>query len=793
MRVSKAFLNDYVDMSDISYEEFAEKMVFAGNEYESIQKLSDATNVVVGLVESCENHPDSKKLHICQVNTGGEIRQILCGAPNIEANRKVIVALPGAKLPGGIEIKKAKLAGMDSEGMICSLGELGIESKYQSEEDKKGIHFLDDTAVVGEDAIHYLGYDDQVINFELTADRGDLLSYLGMAYEAGALYEKEVTYPNCEIHPIHKSDFFHLEVKTDYCPLYLGTKVYDITIQESPKWMQERLIASGIRPINNVVDISNYVMLEYGQPLHFFDADKLDNCIVVRMAHEKETLTTLDGQERLLTEDDIVITDGQKPIALAGVMGGLETEITNATKNIFIESAVFEPYHIRATAKKILRSEASSRYEKGIDVNCSKQALLRACHLLEELAFGKPETDLYEYDVTDKKEIVIPITLSKINQVLGMQLTREQVESVWKRLHFSYHVEGEQFQVSAPTRRLDIKIPEDLIEEVGRMIGYRDLKGTLPQAQVKKGSYSKKAKWIKEIRNQLQALGFNQVLTYSLISEAESMDFIDQPFTKVVLQEPMSEDKKVMRNTLLTSLMKVWQYNLERGNKEIFIYEIGSAYRKEEEYIEETKVAGLVYGEWLEKTWNQPAIKVDFYVLKGIVETLLQYLGFQNRYQFTIDFLLKDLHPSKSCGILLDHELIGYMGQVHPSKEKKEVYVFEFSLDKLMEKKVRGIKNKEISKYPSVHKDLAFLVKKELPASSIIELLRKVGGRLLKDVTVFDVYEGSNIQSDEKSLAFSLTFQENTRTLTDAEVMTIFNHMITEVEDKLGAKLRDHV
>jgi len=793
MRLSKKFLSDYIDISDLNYSELADKMVFAGNEYESISKLCDVTNLVVGEVIECVDHPNSDHLHICQVNIGDEVKQIVCGAPNVRSNIKVIVAKIGAVLPGGFTIKEANLAGTKSEGMICSLEELGLESKYLKEEDKTGIHVLDNDAIVGEDALKHLEFDDEIIDFELTANRADLLSVLGMAYEVGAIYNRKITLPNieCEEKEEDINDTYSLNVQTSNCPIYLGKLVKNVKITESPKFIKARLMASGIRPINNVVDISNYVMLEYGQPLHFFDADKLGKNVVVRMANEEEKITTLDGVERDLKTTDIVIADDNNPVALAGVMGGLSTEVENDTVNIFIESAIFNSYNIRMTSKSILRSEASNRYEKGVDPSRTEQALKRACYLLQKYAGGEVTKGILTHDKVSKDSKKIEITLEKINSILGINLTKEEVANIFERLEFAYYDEEDKFTVMVPTRRIDINIKEDLIEEIGRIYGYEHIESSLPIISVKRGSRSYKANLSRIIRNQLSGLGLNQVVTYSLTSEEKSNLFVDKEYNKVYLLSPMSEDKKVMRTSIIPSLIDVYDYNISRNIKDINIFEIGSIYYKEEDYVEQSRIAGLLSGTYQVNTWQNNSFKVDFYLLKGIIENLLNYLGYNNRYQFTKEDILKDYHPGKSCTIKIDNEIVGYMGAVHPKISKKEIYVFEINLDKLITKKVRSIKYKEISKFPAVNKDLAFVVDKKVPSSEIYNILKRVGGRLLESIDVFDVYEGENVKENEKSIAYSLTFKNNERTLTDEEVTEIFNKMISEVENKIGAKLRN--
>jgi phenylalanyl-tRNA synthetase beta chain len=790
MRLSKSFLSDYIDLSDISFQDLADKMVLAGNEYESIEKMSNATGLVVGHVLECKKHPESSKLSICMVNYGEDTKQILCGASNVDENQKVIVAKVGAKLPGDIEIKAAKLAGMDSNGMICSLLELGTESKYLSDEDKNGIHVLPNDAVIGTDPLKYLGLDDEVIDFELTSNRADLMNILGMAYEVGAIYNKKVKLSELNIKE-EKDDInktHKLSVKTDNCSLYIAKLITGVEIKESPEFIKNRLIASGIRPINNVVDISNYVMLEYGQPLHFFDADKLGNTVSVRMARDNEEITTLDGAKRILKDTDIVITDGSKPVALAGVMGGLDTEVTNNTKNILIESAIFNPYNIRYTSKRVLRSEASNRFEKGIDPNRSILAIKRASQMLQQHANGIISKGELIFGSTLYEPKVINISLSKINEVLGMQLTSEEVTNIFNRLEFKCEVTNE-FKVTVPTRRLDITIKEDLIEEVGRIYSYNNVKGVLPVVSIKRGNYSKKAKLVRDIRRQMNSLGLNQVLTYSLISSNMLPKFVPELHQKITLIDPMSEDKKVMRQSLITSLLSVWEYNTSRNIKDVNIFEIGSTYYKNDTYQEDTTLSGLLYGNYLTNEWQGKKISADFYLVKGVIESLLKYLGLNNRYTFSKENIQKDYHPNKSAAILVDNQVVGYLGQVHPLISKKEIYVFELNLEILLQIKVRGIKFKEISKYPSVNKDLAFVMKKSTQSSDIANIIKKIGGRMLSNLDIFDLYIGENVKEDEKSIAFALTFADPTRTLNDEEVTNVINKIVSEVE-KTGAKLR---
>ena len=536
MKLSRNFVKDYIDLDEnLSIEEIADKMTNAGNEYDSAEKLINATNLVIGEIKKCENHPDSDHLHVCMVDIGTEILQIVCGAPNARVGIKVIVAKIGAELPGGVKIKKGNMRGVESCGMMCSIAELGLDHKFLKDEDINGIAELGNDALIGEDPIKYLGLNDEVIDFELTANRGDLLSILGMAYELGAIYNKKVK----DIDLSHKeigsdlNNSFSIDIQTeDNCKLFLSRKACNVTVKESPDFIKNRLIASGIRPINNVVDISNYVMLEIGQPLHFYDADRLGNKIIVRMAEKGEKLITLDNNERTLSENDIVIADSTKPIGLAGVMGGLTTEVEYDTKNVIIESAIFNSIKVRMTSNKILRSEASNRFEKGLDPNRTYMAIERACALLEKYADAEIQKGIVIYDNINKEDKKIEIEYKFINDVLGSEISSEEINSVFDKLGFKVVQKGEKAEVIVPTRRIDISIKEDLVEEVGRIYGVNNIKGKLPMSTIKKGSYDKTTR---EIRNKMISMGLNEVLSYILINDKEVHKFTIDEFEEVKL------------------------------------------------------------------------------------------------------------------------------------------------------------------------------------------------------------------------------------------------------------------
>ena len=788
MKLSKNFVKDYVDIDDVDIKTLAEDMTRVGNEYDSAEKLINATKLVVGEVVNSEMHPDSDHLHVCKVNVGNEVLQIVCGAPNVRKGLKVIVALDGAVLPGDFKIKKSMKRGVESNGMLCSMAELGLEAKFLKPEDKEGIHELPESAKVGEDPIKFIGMDDEVVDFELTANRGDLLSILGMAYELGAIYDKPVKKVDLthseQGEDLNKS--FKLEINTDNCKLFLAKKVEGVEIKESPDFIKNRLIASGIRPINNVVDISNYVMLELGQPLHFYDADKLNNMIEVRMAEEGEKLTTLDNIERVLTSNDIVISDGKEAIGLAGVMGGLDTEVTESTKNVIIEAAIFDNVKVRMTSNKILRSEASNRFEKGLDPNRTYMALERASKLLEEYASGKVVTGTVKYDVTDVKPKTIDITFKNITDVLGMEIPNDAILDVFRRLGFTYEVKDEKIYVTVPTRRLDISIKEDLIEEVGRIYGLDNIQGKLPTVPMRKGSVDLTTR---EIRNKMISLGLNETLSYVLVREDEADNFTTDAFEKVKLLDPITEERSTLRYSVLASLLKIYEYNKARNEKDVAIFEIGKGFYKKEEYGEDTKLAALMTGKYYLGIENKK--DVNFYVIKGVAEEILDYLGYANRYSFVMPKQIpSQMHPGQTAEISVNNDIVGIVGKLHPSVEKEDVYVLEINLDKLLSKKTGKMKFKEISKYPTIKKDLAVLVDKTISSEEIAKAIKKAAGSLLTNVEVFDVYEGKNIEESKRSIAYSLSFGKTDRTLTDEEVNDVMNKVIETLQNKIGAELR---
>ncbi len=786
--ISLEWVKDYIDISDQDLEELAVKITKAGINVEKVI-TNQIKKLVIGEVVECIPHPDSDHMHICQVNIGkSELQQIVCGAPNVRVGLKVITALPGAILPGDFEIKKSKLRGVESNGMLCALYEIGLEEKTD-ETYAKGIEELPSTAEVGMDAISYLNCLDTLYELDIHKHRNnDCYYHIGFAYEIGAILNRRVKLPDLSFKEVDDSieNHFKLTVATEKCPFYLAKMATNIEIKESPDFIKKRLLAAGMRPINNVVDISNYVMLEFGQPLHFFDKDCLGNEILVRDAKENEEVKTLDGKNRILTSSDIVITDGTNPVCIAGVMGGEFTEVTENTKNILIEAAIFDPVSIRYTASNLdLRSEASIRYGKGLSYEYTEKALQRACHLLEKYANAKILSKVVRHDIIDKTPKIVKFTPNDVNKMLGITISEDDMKIELERLEFPYEIKDQEFIVTIPSRRLDIDPNvNDIAEEIGRLYGYHNLISTIPKVSIRRGEYVGDVKYRKMLSKRLRSLGLNEVKTYTLVSKEMASIFKNKE--NASLPNPMSSDKSIVRTSLIPSLLNVYNYNKKRKITDIAIYEIAKTYDKN--YNETSLVSGLISGNYRSNGWKDP-LKYDFYLVKGIIENILDFMGLKNRYSFEISDEV-DLHPGVSANILLDRKKIGFIGRPHPNINKDEIYVFELSLNALI-LKIKPLKYKEAPKYPSITKDMAFIMDKNITAGEIINTIKKAGGRLLDSVTVFDVYTGENVAVDKKSLAFSLNFMDLNRTLTEEEVMVIFNNIIEKVLLNHNAELRD--
>lgn len=803
MFVSYKWLQEYVDLSGITASELADKITKSGIEVESVKVLNDGMKgVVVGHVLECEQHPNADKLNKCLVDIGaGEPVQIICGAKNVAKGQKVAVATVGAVLPGNFKIKKAKLRGEESNGMICSLKELGIEPNLVPKEYADGIFVFPEDTEVGTDALKQLNLDDTVLELGLTPNRADCLNMMGVAYEVAAILGRDVKLPKPIVEENAETIEDYISVKVEAKednPLYVARVVKNVKIAPSPLWMQTRLMAEGIRPHNNVVDITNYILLEYGQPLHAFDYNRLDSKeIVVRRAHEGEKIVTLDDTERTLTSDHLVITNGTIPVALAGVMGGANSEVQQDTTTVLIESAYFNGQTIRKASKDHgLRSEASARYEKGIDPTRTREAINRACELMAKYAGGEVVRGTVEVDSLTIEPVTVTITLDRINKVLGTAISKEEVATILTNLKFSFTVDHEQFIITIPTRRGDITIEEDIIEEVARLYGYDNLPTTLPVGTLAPGRLTLYQEKRRKVRRFLEGAGLYQTITYSLTSEDKVKKFILEDHKPVRLAMPMSEDRSLLRLSIIPHLLEVVNHNLARQIDDVALYEISSVFLANEEQelpTEKEHLAGALTGQYVLHSWQGEKKAVDFFVVKGILEGLFDLLGLSKH--ITYKAIQKDgLHPGRTAEISLDGEAIGFIGQVHPNVQKeldlKETYVFELALDKLLQAEVEEIKYEPIPRFPSMSRDIALVVDQNIPAGDIQNVIVSAGGSLLKEVHVFDLYEGENMEAGKKSVAFALKYLAPNATLTDEEVTKVHEKVLKAVEDKLGAKLR---
>ncbi|MFC5712724.1 phenylalanine--tRNA ligase subunit beta [Thalassorhabdus alkalitolerans] len=805
MLVSYRWLQDYIDLSDMTPSEVAEKLTRGGVEVDILHELNQGVeNVVIGSVTSCEQHPNADKLNLCQVKIGEEVSQIVCGAPNVAAGQKVAVAKPGAKLPGGVKIKRTKLRGESSEGMICSLQELGVEPKLVAKEFADGIFVFPQEVEEGADALEALSLNDTVLELDLTPNRADCLSMIGVAYEMAALLDRQVKLPDTTHHEDEEktSNFVSVEVENGEDNPYYGAKVIkDVTISPSPLWLQNRLVAAGIRPINNVVDITNFVLLEYGQPLHAFDYDRFGSSeIVVRRAKEGEKITTLDEEERTLSPDHLVITNGKEATALAGVMGGAFSEVTSETKTVLLEAAYFNPSLVRkASRDHSLRSESSSRFEKGIDLFRVEQAAERAAKLMEDLAGGKVLEGTVEKDSRDKSKPVITTTVTRINSLLGMELSQSDMIDIFRRLRLDVTEQEHSLEVSIPSRRPDLRIEEDLVEEVARLYGYDYIPTTLPAGATTPGSLTDYQAKRRQIRRYLESSGLHETINYSLTSPEKVNRFATEKTEHTVnVSMPMSEERSVMRTSLLPHIIDAIQYNHNRQLHNAAIFEVGSIFLTDQKQLaeqpeEKEMLAGAITGLWETHMWQGEKKEVDFYVLKGILEGMFEELGLENEISFK-PLKLEDMHPGRTAEILLGGEHAGFIGQVHPSLKKlydiKETYVFQVNLQFILSFKGENLRYQTLPRYPSIGRDIALVLNEDIPAGEVKAVIRKAGGSLLRKVNLFDLYQGEHMEEGKKSLAFSLLYLDPERTLTDEEVTKVHEHVLEELKSNVGAVLR---
>ncbi|HEA3998186.1 phenylalanine--tRNA ligase subunit beta [Staphylococcus aureus] len=784
MLISNEWLKEYVTIDD-SVSDLAERITRTGIEVDDlIDYTKDIKNLVVGFVKSKEKHPDADKLNVCQVDIGeDEPVQIVCGAPNVDAGQYVIVAKVGGRLPGGIKIKRAKLRGERSEGMICSLQEIGISSNYIPKSFESGIYVFSESQVPGTDALQALYLDDQVMEFDLTPNRADALSMIGTAYEVAALYNTKMTKPETTSNELELSANDELTVtieNEDKVPYYSARVVHDVTIEPSPIWMQARLIKAGIRPINNVVDISNYVLLEYGQPLHMFDQDAIcSQQIVVRQANEGEKMTTLDDTERELLTSDIVITNGQTPIALAGVMGGDFSEVKEQTSNIVIEGAIFDPVSIRHTSRRLnLRSESSSRFEKGIATEFVDEAVDRACYLLQTYANGKVLKDRVSSGELGAFITPIDITADKINRTIGFDLSQNDIVTIFNQLGFDTEINDDVITVLVPSRRKDITIKEDLIEEVARIYGYDDIPSTLPVFdKVTSGQLTDRQYKTRMVKEVLEGAGLDQAITYSLVSKEDATAFSMQQRQTIDLLMPMSEAHASLRQSLLPHLIEAASYNVARKNKDVKLFEIGNVFfaNGEGELPDQVEyLSGILTGDYVVNQWQGKKETVDFYLAKGVVDRVSEKLNLEFSYRRAD---IDGLHPGRTAEILLENKVVGFIGELHPTlaadNDLKRTYVFELNFDALMAVSVGYINYQPIPRFPGMSRDIALEVDQNIPAADLLSTIHAHGGNILKDTLVFDVYQGEHLEKGKKSIAIRLNYLDTEETLTDERVSKV--------------------
>ena len=797
MLVSYNWLKQYTNVED-NANALAEKITRGGIEVEGVEYLAEEiSNVVVGYVVSKEKHPDAEKLNVCQVNVGEEENlQIVCGAPNVDAGQYVIVAKVGAKLPG-IKIKKAKLRGVESQGMICSLAELGLSKSVVPKNYQEGIYVFETEQELGSDVVEVLGLNDYILDLSITPNRADALSMRGLTYELGALYNNKVNFNDVEKEENYEATSLQVAVESDSCRNYVGQIVKNVEVKSSPLWLQTRLMNSGIRPINNIVDITNYVLLEFGQPMHAFDKDLVGDKIVVRDAKEGEVLETLDGEERKLQTTDLVITDGTRAIALGGVMGGKNTEVSEETKNIILESAYFNPTSVRRTsAAHGLRSDSSARFEKGIDPNMQKAALARAVELILELC-PNAVVESSVGVVNKEEEKVVEITTSYINNYLGITLSTEEIAAILEGLSFTVEVTGENLVVKVPTRRPDISIKQDLVEEVIRIYGYDNLASTLPKfSKTTKGGLTYSQRMVRDLRAVYASLGFNDTINYSLVSEEEATQYTLEDHHKVRLLMPMTETHSTLRQSLVPGLLNTVQYNVARKQKDLKLLEIGRVFfgsgddniqPKETLYL-----SAALTGEERATKWLKESSSLDFFAAKGYLEVVFERLGLDEKVTYRKS-TLEGMHPGRFAEVYLGEKRIGFIGEVHPRVADKlglnTTYVFEINLDEVISESKVKPKYEEVTKYPEITRDIAMLVDVKDEYQNIYNVIESVNSKLITKVELFDLYVGAELLVGKKSLALTITYSDKQKTLTDEEVTAVHDKVLSALTE-YGAIIR---
>lgn len=809
MKLSYKWLSKYLEL-DLEPKDLAEKIERTAVEVDSVTRLDyKLKKIVVGHTLEVTEHPDSDHLHICQVDVGEEEPiQIVCGAPNIAADQDVIVALHGSRIKDNVKIKRSKMRGVPSNGMICALQEIGYPDNVVPKDYADGIYVFpaDSHVKPGDSVMEALGMDDDVIDTSVTPNRGDMFSMNGNAHEIAAILDQKANFEVLKVQDEQKSadtlaDQIKVEIdEQDVAPVYKLMAIENVKIAPSPFWLQTTLMKAGIRPINNVVDVTNYIMLKYGQPLHAYDLDQLKGqTISVAPAGENVKFTTLDDEKRDLRPEDLVITADGTPIAMAGVMGGMATEVSDQTQNIVIEAAIFDPIKVRKTARyHNLHSEAAMRFERGIDYSSLDDALNEAASLVADFGQGKVMSGVVVGNDTKLNPESITIALARINKILGTSLTSEEVVAIFDRLGFSTELDAtkQTFKVTVPVRRWDIHIEADLLEEVARIFGYDNLPVTLPTGDPTIGQLTTEQKLMRASRTVMEGLGLTQAMSYGLTTIAKSQQFVKGDHELVKVDWPMTKDREALRMNLISGLLDDIAYNKARSVENVALYEQGRVFygngQAQPEEIEH--IAGAITGSMQAKSWNEKEKPVTFFDVKGIVEQYLKNVAVAGEVSYVADHDRQGMHPGRTADVLLDGDVIGFIGQIHPTTAEefkiKETYVFELNLTKIIHAEKKLQHYDVISKYPAITRDIAILVNKEVSNTEVLNVINETKQKNLIKVKLFDVYEGKNLEKGMKSLAYQFTYQDTNDTLQEDAINDEFSKVIKNLEEKLNVTVR---
>ncbi|MBF7110012.1 phenylalanine--tRNA ligase subunit beta [Pediococcus pentosaceus] len=809
MKLSYKWLSKYLEL-DLEPKDLAEKIERTAVEVDSVTRSDyKLKKIVVGHTLEVTEHPDSDHLHICQVDVGEEEPiQIVCGAPNIAADQDVIVALHGSRIKDNVKIKRSKMRGVPSNGMICALQEIGYPDNVVPKDYADGIYVFpaDSHVKPGDSVMEALGMDDDVIDTSVTPNRGDMFSMNGNAHEIAAILDQKANFEVLKVQDEQKSadtlaDQIKVEIdEQDVAPVYKLMAIENVKITPSPFWLQTTLMKAGIRPINNVVDVTNYIMLKYGQPLHAYDLDQLKGqTISVAPAGENVKFTTLDDEKRDLRPEDLVITADGTPIAMAGVMGGMATEVSDQTQNIVIEAAIFDPIKVRKTARyHNLHSEAAMRFERGIDYSSLDDALNEAASLVADFSQGKVMSGVVVGNDTKLNPESITIALARINKILGTSLTSEEVVAIFDRLGFSTELDAtkQTFKVTVPVRRWDIHIEADLLEEVARIFGYDNLPVTLPTGDPTIGQLTTEQKLMRASRTVMEGLGLTQAMSYGLTTIAKSQQFVKGDHELVKVDWPMTKDREALRMNLISGLLDDIAYNKARSVENVALYEQGRVFygngQAQPEEIEH--IAGAITGSMQAKSWNEKEKPVTFFDVKGIVEQYLKNVAVAGEVSYVADHDRQGMHPGRTADVLLDGDVIGFIGQIHPTTAEefkiKETYVFELNLTKIIHAEKKLQHYDVISKYPAITRDIAILVNKEVSNTEVLNVINETKQKNLIKVELFDVYEGKNLEKGMKSLAYQFTYQDTNDTLQEDAINDEFSKVIKNLEEKLNVTVR---